>query len=96
MMKSKLGRLSARLFSPLSWRTGTRRTFLLTLPISLPVWIVLCILMVVARGLAMLAQPIVYFWTAPPKRRKHGYYGVRPHRPAKSARIIKIHDREAA
>ena len=95
-MKSKLGRLSARLFSPLSWRTGTRRAFLLTLPISLPVWIVLCILMVGAQGLALLAQPIVYFWMTPPKRRHRGYYGVRPQQPTKSARIIKIHDREAA
>jgi hypothetical protein len=98
-MKTKLGRLRARLFSPLSWRTRTRRIFLMTFPLSLPAWVAFTCLVVVARWLEILAQPIVYFWNAPPRRLHRGYYKyykVRHKQPEETARIIRLSDREAA
>lgn len=95
-MKTRLGRLNDKLLSPLSWRTRTRRLFLLTFPISVPVWCALSILVLLGRGFHILVQPIVYFWTAPPKKRRRAYYGYRGKGIEKPARVVRIHDREAA
>jgi hypothetical protein len=95
-MKTKLSRLRARLFSPLSWRTRTRRIFLMTFPLSLVAWVAFTFLVVIARWAEMLAHPIVYFWNAPPRSLHRGYYKVRHKQPEKTARIIRLSDREAA
>jgi hypothetical protein len=70
--------------------------FLVTFPISLPAWFAILVLVVVTQGLHFLLQPLIHFWTAPPKQRHGSYYGVRRKPPENAARIIKIHDRKAA
>jgi hypothetical protein len=78
-----------RVLSPVTWKVGTRRAFLLTAPVSVPLWIVLILgftLLMAVRSLwNAIAGPISELWNAPPKRiRTNGVYsysyGRRPHR----------------
>jgi len=63
-----LDRSIARTFSPRSWRRRTRRLFLLTLPISVPLWFALVAALGIGICLRDLTGPLVKFWNAPPKR----------------------------
>jgi hypothetical protein len=61
-MRTKLGRLRARLFSPLSWQTRTRRIFVVTFPISVAAWLALTFLVVIARWIEILMlRPYSFF-----------------------------------
>ena len=72
----------------------------MTFPLSLVAWVAFTFLVVIARWAEMLlVQPIVYFWNAPPRSLHRGYYQyykVRQKQPEKTARIIRLSDREAA
>jgi hypothetical protein len=63
-----------RVFRPMAWRIGTRRLFLLTLPISLPVWIILVGIGFVSLCFIQWSKPLRAFWTKAPERNDYGYY----------------------
>lgn len=93
---------SGLLVSPLSWRTGVRRLFLLTLPISVPLWLGLMLFVGVLGLLHLIFRPIAIFWSAPPRPSERNYYGYeldpklsRLNRSSK-ANIVDIDDKKAA
>jgi len=63
-----------RLTSPSSWEIKSRRLFLLTLPVSLPLWLSALVAVGMLACLRKLVKPVVNFWNEPPKHRA-GYYG---------------------
>ncbi|MEO7247009.1 MAG: hypothetical protein ABIW31_01025 [Novosphingobium sp.] len=76
-LRSKsLGYWWLRLLSPLSWSIAMRRLFLVTLPISIPVYVAVVIIMFVIMVVVAAAVPIIEFWSAPQQRLGSGYgYG---------------------
>ena len=58
-----------RITQPSSWQIRTRRRFLLTLPIALPLWLAALVAVLILVGLRKLAEPVVKFWNDPPKLR---------------------------
>ncbi len=88
-----LDRMKRRLVSPRSWSFRTRRAFLLTLPLSVPLWLASVVVLATVLSVRSFWQPLVTFWNAPPTRNRDPYYGyVKRKRP----RVISISDREAA
>jgi hypothetical protein len=67
--------------------------FLLTLPLSVPLWL-LAVIMVGIRGAMKEAyRPIRAFWSAPPRRHNDYYgYGHHHHR----SKVVPIEKRDAA
>lgn len=67
-----------------SWSIRSRRIFLLTLPVSLPLRVAATILFYAAKNIRdcvrALVRPVLQLWTAPPvKRYGYGYYGEERH-----------------
>ena len=62
-----------RLQYPMRWKVTTRRAFLLTFPLSLPLWIAALALVALLRGFGALLEPFDNFWNARPRRRV-GYH----------------------
>ncbi len=60
--------------SPLSWPLGVRRAFLITLPLSLPLYLLLLVTMVVVMLIRAIVAPIAEFWNAPPEKLRSSYY----------------------
>lgn len=73
MQRASIVRTLRRLPLPKSWEMRTRRIFLATLPIALPLWIAALIAMGVLVSFRKLAEPLVKFWNDPPQRR-YRYY----------------------
>ena len=74
-MTKRLDRVAARLRSPRAWRVRTRRLFLLTLPLSLPLWLLALVALGAVFAARAVFRPVVTFWNAPPKRGRYNYYG---------------------
>ena len=76
--KNGLGYWWMLLLSPLSWTIGMRRLFLLTLPLSVPLYIAALLIMFVVMVAVAISVPIIAFWNAPQERlRSSGYnYGT--------------------
>jgi len=66
-------RLWPRLGSPRAWRRSTRQIFLLSLPVSLPLWLAAIIIRSVLILLGVAVLSLREFWSAPPKRRVSYY-----------------------
>lgn len=58
------------LFRPLYWPRNVRRAFILLLPLTLPLWLLLLASGIVASALRACWRPICYFWNEPHRRRK--------------------------
>lgn len=71
-----INRIWWRLCTPSYWSIAGRRLVVLTLPISLPVWVLLLILTAFLKGTLELFRPVQMLWN-PPRRRGLGYYGRR-------------------
>ena len=72
----ELGQWWLRLLSPLSWPIAIRRLFLLTLPISVPLYVAAVVVLFVVMLALATAEPIIQFWSAPQQRLGSGYgYG---------------------
>ena len=70
------GRMFHTLLHPFYWERWVRRTFLLGLPLSLPLWLVLIAVSPVAGLLLVFWQAAVEFWSAPRRYRQSVvYYG---------------------
>lgn len=93
-MKLHLDRWVRRAISPLSWRVGTRRLFLVGLPVALVLWIGILTILAAAVFVRGMVRPIITFWTAPPKQR--GRYYRRYGRAADGEDFIVLADRKAA
>lgn len=69
--------------------------FLLTFPISVPLWLLLIVVMAMGIAVAKGVEPLMTFWSAPPQRRRRdSYYGYgrSRHRPT----MIHLTERDAA
>ncbi len=53
---------------------------MLTLPASLPLWLVGLVLIGFAVLVRGLVRPIIFFWNAPPRRHSASYYGYRTYK----------------
>ena len=74
--KNNLGYWWLRLLSPLSWPIAIRRVILITLPISVLLYVAAVIIMFVVMLAVAIAVPIIAFWSAPQQRLRAGYaYG---------------------
>lgn len=72
---SSLDQLWRMLPSPRTWSVPVRRGFVLLLPASVPMWLLLLAtlaLLVLGRG---LFRPMAGFWSAPPRRLRSGRSG---------------------
>lgn len=61
-------RMARRLISPYSWKIRHRRLFLLTMPVSIPLWLGAFAALAIIVCAQKLAAPLGTFWSAPPKR----------------------------
>ena len=76
-MTNKFAIYSKRLSRPKTWSTKARRVFTLTLPVSLPLWLLALIGFGAAKLIREAFQPLVSFWNDPPqklRRSKYDYY----------------------
>lgn len=78
---SRIARVGWTLVRPRFWPRWVRRVFLLLLPVTLPLWIALILVLWVMLAFRALWQPIVAFWSAPQRHRyDYGpysrYYGL--------------------
>lgn len=64
-MPIKYNRLSRRVRRPRSWRIGARRFFLVTLPLSVPLWVVTVLLLEIAKALESLIGWLLPLWNDP-------------------------------
>lgn len=64
----------AKLHSPLSWSRRTRRAFLVVLPVSLPLWLMLMVGVAHGKAVVMIGRGLAKFWSAPPRRRSRQHY----------------------
>ena len=74
-VKTTLGDLWLRVISPMSWSVWLRRLFLIILPVSAPIYLVIIIGLLVLLLIAAVTGPIAEFWNAPQQRLRGGYYG---------------------
>lgn len=59
---------------PMTWSTNERRVFILTLPVSVPLWILVLFGAEIRRGLKQACRPLVSFWSGPPQRPRRSSY----------------------
>ncbi len=78
--------------SPLSWRIGTRRLFLIFLPISLPLWVGWVFALGAATIVRDLLRPAITFWHAPPQVLR----GDRYYRHSRKPKLVIVAERHAA
>ena len=87
------------LFRPFYWPRWLRRAALLTLPLALPLWLVVIVAVGLFEFARNVVRPIRDFWVAP-RRRRSSYYGYVPRRrpgrasPARGPMAEKEFDRE--
>lgn len=65
------------LFRPYYWPRWLRRAALVTLPLALPLWMLLVATVGLLELSRTMGRPIRDFWTAP-RRRRSPYYGYLP------------------
>ncbi len=63
-----------RVISPLSWPIWMRRLFLITLPLSVPIALLIMAVLLIAMLCIRIFEPISQFWTAPQRRVRTGDY----------------------
>ena len=64
-----------RLLRPKTWSVKARRAFVLTLPISVPVWLLAMVGIGIGKATQELFTPLANFWSAPPEKlRNYGNY----------------------
>lgn len=68
MTRSKIRRYRRRLRSPMRWELPNRRAFLLTLPVSLPLWSVAMLGLSALVRIERFAQTFLFIWNAPGQR----------------------------
>ncbi len=75
--KKNLGYWWLRLLSPLTWPIAIRRVILITLPISVLLYVAAVIIMFAVMLLVAISLPIIAFWSTPQQRLRAGYgYGA--------------------
>lgn len=87
-----IDRSARRLLAPSSWRVRTRRVFVLTFPLSVPLWLGAIVGVGVLRVARFAGGPVTAFWNDPPKRLSSGSYGYSP-RQESSAKVTKLDSR---
>ena len=73
-MANSLERKFRRLKAPSSWRIGLRRGFVVTFPISIPLWAVTVLGLGLLVGIREAFEPLAGFWSDPPKRLPNSNY----------------------
>ena len=73
-IKINLGDLWLRVVTPLSWSVWLRRLFVITLPVSAPIYLVIIIGLLALLLIAAITGPIAEFWSAPQQRVRSGGY----------------------
>ena len=98
-MPIKYNRLSRRVRRPRSWRIGARRLFLVTLPLSVPLWVMTVLLLEIAKALESLIGWLLPLWNDPARPdgsyRNYGNGHGEPSRTIDLA-VVPIRDSEAA
>ena len=84
-------RAAASLLSPKSWRVGTRRMFVIALPLSVPLWLGAIFIVSVLRVSKLIAKPVLAFWNDEPTRISGGYYEYSSRR-SKSGDVVRLKD----
>ena len=84
-------RTAASLLSPKSWRVGTRRMFVVTLPLSVPLWLGAILFVSVLRVSTLIAKPVLAFWNDEPTRISSSYYEYSSRR-SKSGDVVRLKD----
>ena len=72
--RSVLGNVWLWAISPLSWPLGLRRAFLITLPLSVPLHLLLLAVLLVMILVRAILVPIAEFWNAPPEKLQNNNY----------------------
>jgi len=88
-MAQDFGKAVRRLGSPTSWKVGTRRVFVMTAPVSVPLWLLMLLGANLALGARDAWTPIAAFWSAPPKRLTSNYYDYHS-RGRRSDKVIEL------
>ena len=90
---SRLGVLWLRTVSPLSWPLGLRRAFLITAPLSFPLYLLLLAAMLALILVRAVVEPIAAFWSAPPEKlRSDYYYGYERRRKRRRLTDLEVQD----
>ena len=83
-MSAKLDQIWLRIITPLSWPLVMRRLFLLTLPISAPLYLLVIFAMIAVMALWLIWMQLSAFWNAPRRRVRSGYYAYETRRRRRS------------
>ena len=83
---------------PRSWRVRTRRAFLISLPVALPVWVAYLCLLALAELVYEARAWLGPFWSAPPQASSFSRYNYGAPRKLKhrDPKVVPIREREAA
>jgi hypothetical protein len=95
-MKTRLDLLANLAISPRSWPTRIRQAFLLTLPVSLPLWLAFVVLLGALFPARKLGKVVSHFWSAPPRPPRAGYYGYGRRGKHQSLRHIRLAENDIA
>lgn len=71
-----VGQLWRRVSRPMRWEVRTRRLFMITFFIAIPLWLLAVMLIGFLKGFTALVAPLRRFWAEPPRHRM-GYYGYK-------------------
>ena len=84
-------RVAVSLLSPRSWRVGTRRMFVITLPLSVPLWLSAILIVSLLRVSMLIAKPVLAFWNDEPTRISSSYYEYSSRR-STSGDVVRLKD----
>ena len=73
-MHDKFDLYARRLPRPKTWSIAARRAFVLTLPVSVPVWLLAMAGIVVGKVSLGAVRPLASFWNAPPEKLPRSRY----------------------
>ena len=90
-MSWNVDRAAVNMLSPRSWRVGTRRMFVITLPLSVPLWLSAILVVSIFRLSKLIAKPIWAFWNDEPTRISSSYYEYSSRR-SKSGDVVRLKD----
>ena len=90
-MSWNVDRAAVNMLSPRSWRVGTRRMFVITLPLSVPLWLSAILIVSVLRVFKLIAKPVLAFWNDEPTRISSSYYEYSSRR-SKSGDVVRLKD----
>lgn len=90
-MNWNVDRAGVSLLSPKSWRVRTRRVFVITVPLSVPLWLSAILIISIFRVSKLIAKPILAFWNDEPTRISSGYYEYSSRR-SKSGDVVRLKD----